>query len=125
MAILPVYTTSKLHAARINLRQTPSSNTGVLFNYVKGVVFGRKWAWFAKIFAGALRTPLHEILDPPLLEHYVWCIVCYYGVITADSLIRYQTLFVVLGSLSQVVHTITYARINPLHCWAQRRLLLL
>ena len=24
MAILPVYTTSKLHAARINLRQTPS-----------------------------------------------------------------------------------------------------
>ena len=70
MAILPVYTTSKLHAARINLRQTPSSNTGVLFNYVKGVVFGRKWAWFAKIFAGALRTPLNEILDPPLCVRY-------------------------------------------------------
>ena len=71
MAILPVYTTSKLHAARINLRQTPSSTTGVSFNYVKSVIFGRKWAWFAKIFAGAqarptLRTPLHEILDPPL-----------------------------------------------------------
>ena len=37
------------------------------------MVFGRKWAWFAKIFAGAqarrtLRTPLHEILDPPLLR---------------------------------------------------------
>ena len=34
------------------------------------MVFGRKWAWFAKIFAPAqarpaLRTPLHEILDPP------------------------------------------------------------
>ena len=63
MAILPVYTTSKLHAARINLRQTPSSTTGVLFNYVKSVVFGRKWAWFAKFFAGVqarptLRTPL-------------------------------------------------------------------
>ena len=36
MTILPVYTTSKLHAARINLRQTPSSTPGVLFNYVKG-----------------------------------------------------------------------------------------
>ena len=36
MATLPVYTTSKLHAARINLRQTPSSTPGVLFNYVKG-----------------------------------------------------------------------------------------
>ena len=36
MAILPVYTTSKLHAARINLRQTPSSTPGVLFNYVNG-----------------------------------------------------------------------------------------
>ena len=36
MAILPVYTTSKLHAARINLRQTLSSTPGVLFNYVKG-----------------------------------------------------------------------------------------
>ena len=72
MAILPVYTTSKLHAARINLRQTPSSTPGALFNYVKGVVYARKWAWFAKIFAGAqahptLRTPLHEILDPPLI----------------------------------------------------------
>ena len=39
MAILPVYTTSKLHAARINLRQTPSSTPGVLFNYVKGCGF--------------------------------------------------------------------------------------
>ena len=33
MAILPVYTTSKLHGARINLRQTPSSTPGLLFNY--------------------------------------------------------------------------------------------
>ena len=69
MAILPVYTTSKLHAARINLRQTPSSTPGVLFNYVKGRGFGRKWAWFPKISADAqtrpiLRTPLH---DPPLI----------------------------------------------------------
>ena len=40
------------------------------------------------------------------LEHYVRCIVCYYGVITAEQFTRYQTLFVVLGSLSQVVHTI-------------------
>ena len=38
MAILPVYTTSKLHPARINLRQTPSETPGVLFNYVQGVV---------------------------------------------------------------------------------------
>ena len=35
------------------------------------MVFGRKWAWFAKLLAGAqarltLRTPLHEILDLPL-----------------------------------------------------------
>jgi len=71
MAILLVYTTSKLHAARINLRQTPSSTHGVLFNYIKRRGFGRKWAWFAKFFADAqarptLRTPLHEILDPPL-----------------------------------------------------------
>ena len=72
MAILPVYTTSKLHAARINLKHLAQQTTpGVSFNYVKGVVFGRKWAWFSKIFEGAqarptLRTPLHEILDPPL-----------------------------------------------------------
>ena len=77
MAILPAYTTSKLHAARINLRQTPSSTPGVMFNYVKGVVFGQKWAWFAKIFAVAqarptLRTPLHEILDPPLVHTDTW-----------------------------------------------------
>ena len=39
MAILPVYTTSKLHAARINLRQTPSSTPG-------GIVQLRKRAWF-------------------------------------------------------------------------------
>ena len=37
------------------------------------MVFSRKRAWFAKIFAGAqarptLRTPLHEILDPPLMS---------------------------------------------------------
>ena len=72
MAILPVYTTSKLHAARINLKHLAQQTTlGVSFNYVKGVVFGRKWAWFSKIFEGAqarptLPTPLHEILDPPL-----------------------------------------------------------
>ena len=71
MTILPVYTTSKLHAARISLRQTPSSTPGVLFNYAKGVVFSRKWAWFAK-FSWArkrARPPLHEILDPPLHSH--------------------------------------------------------
>ena len=71
MAILPVYTTSKLHAARINLRQTPSSTLGVLFNCVKGCGFWPKVGVVCKIFAGAqvrltLRTPLHEILDPPL-----------------------------------------------------------
>ena len=70
MAILPVYTTSKLHAARINLRQTPSSTPGIVFNYVKGVLAG-SGRGFQKIFAGAqarpiLRTPIHEILDPPL-----------------------------------------------------------
>ena len=42
MAILPVYITSKLHAARINLRQTPSSTPGVLFSYVKGRGFWPK-----------------------------------------------------------------------------------
>ena len=57
MAILPVYTTSKLHAARINLRQTPSSTPGVLFNYVKGHGFDRKWAWFAIFFTGAQAHP--------------------------------------------------------------------
>ena len=71
MAILPVYTTSKMYAARINL--TPSSTPGVSFNYVKGRGFSRKWAWFAKIFAAALArptlpNPLHEILDPPLVS---------------------------------------------------------
>ena len=40
------------------------------------MVFGRKWAWFAKIFAVAqarptLRTPLHEILDPPLVDYII------------------------------------------------------
>ena len=39
MAILPVYTTSKLHAARINLRQTPSSTPGVLFNHSDSKTF--------------------------------------------------------------------------------------
>ena len=71
MAILPVYTTSKLHAARINLRQTPSSTPGVLVNYVKGRVFDRKWAWFVKNFRGRTSAPdrmnpRYEILDPPL-----------------------------------------------------------
>ena len=65
MAILPVYTTSKLHAARINLRQTRSSTPGVLVNCVKGVV--------CKNFRGRASTPnlmnppFYEILDPPLL----------------------------------------------------------
>ena len=36
MTILPVYTTSKLHAARINLGQTPSSTPG------RGIVQLRK-----------------------------------------------------------------------------------
>ena len=58
MAILPVYTTSKLHAARINLK-----HLGVSFNYVKGVVFGRKWAWFSKIFAGGASAP--DLTNPP------------------------------------------------------------
>ena len=41
MAILPVYTTSKLHAARINLRQTPSLTPGPW-----GIVQLRKRACF-------------------------------------------------------------------------------
>ena len=40
------------------------------------------------------------------LERYVQCIVCYYDVITAEQFTRYQTLYVVLRNLSQVVHTI-------------------
>ena len=65
MAILPVYTTSKLHAARINLRQTPSSTPGVLFNYVKGRGFGRKWAWFAKFSWARKRAQPYE---PPFMK---------------------------------------------------------
>ena len=57
MAILPVYTTSKLHAARINLRQTPSSTPGVSFNYVKGHGFGRKWAFRRRASALDLMNP--------------------------------------------------------------------
>ena len=53
MAILPVCTTSKLHAARINLRQTPSSIPGVLFNYVKGRGFWPEEGVVCKIFADA------------------------------------------------------------------------
>ena len=66
----PVYTTSKLHAARINLRPTPSSTPGVLFNYVKGRGFWSKVGVVCKkiLRARTLRTPLHEILDPPLQE---------------------------------------------------------
>ena len=71
MAILPVYITSKLHAARINLKHL-AQHLGVLFNYVKGRGFDRKWAWFTKNFHWhaarlTLRTPLHEILDLPLV----------------------------------------------------------
>ena len=35
------------------------------------MVFGRKWAWFAKFSRArpTLRTPLHEILDPPLITN--------------------------------------------------------
>ena len=61
MTILPVYTTSKLHAARINLRQTPSSTPGVLFSYVKGRGFGRKWAWFT--IYGRASAP--DLMNPP------------------------------------------------------------
>ena len=61
MAILPVYTTSKLHEAWINLRQTPSSTPD---NYVKGVVFGQKWAWFAKKFA-------RPTLWTPFMKSYI------------------------------------------------------
>ena len=53
MAILPVYTTSKLHVARINLRQTPSSTPGVLFDYVKGVVLAESGRGLQKISADA------------------------------------------------------------------------
>ena len=63
MAILPVYTTFKLHAARINHRQTISSTPGVLFNYVKGCGFGRKWAWFAKNFRSRASVP--DLMNPP------------------------------------------------------------
>jgi len=35
-------------------------------------------------------------------------------VITAEQFTRYETLFIVLGSLSQVVYTITYAAITLL-----------
>ena len=57
MAILPVYTTSKLHAARINLRQTPSSTSGVLFNYVKGHGFWPEVGVVCKIFHLCASTP--------------------------------------------------------------------
>ena len=73
MAILPVYITSKLHAVRINLRQTPSSTPGVLFNYVKEHGFWPNVGVICTIFHGRAstlnltETPLHEILDPPLL----------------------------------------------------------
>ena len=63
-----MYTTSKLHAARINLKHLAQhlgyrSTTWFLAGSGRGL---------QKIFAGAqarptLRTPLHEILDPPLL----------------------------------------------------------
>ena len=62
MAILPVYTTSKLHAARINLRQTPSSTPGYCSTTQKGVVLAGSGRGLQKFS----RTPLHEILDPPL-----------------------------------------------------------
>ena len=66
MAILPVYTTSKLHAARINLRQTPSSTPGVLFNYVKGHGFWPKVGVVCKIFLQARkRTRPYE---PPFMK---------------------------------------------------------
>ena len=33
------------------------------------MVFGRKWAWFTKIFTAARKlAQLHEILDPPLCK---------------------------------------------------------
>ena len=47
----------------------------------------------------------------------VWCIACYYGVITAEQFTRHQTSFIVSGNISQAI---TYARIKPLHCWAIR-----
>ena len=62
MAILPVYTTSKLHAARINLRQTPSSTPGVLFNYIKGVVLAGSGRGLQK-FHGRASTP--DLMNPP------------------------------------------------------------
>ena len=81
MAILPVCTTSKLHAARINLRQTPSSvNTW-------GIVQLRKRVWFwpevgvvckkfhARKRARPYEPPHHEILDLPLTKRFelkVW-----------------------------------------------------
>ena len=65
MAILPVYTTFKLHAARINLKHLAQHRV---------IVRLRKRAWFwpevgvvCKNFRPTLRTPLHEILDPPLI----------------------------------------------------------
>ena len=65
MAILPVYTTSKLHAARINLRQTPELNT-----WAWGIVQLRKRAWFltgtgavCKIFRGRASVP--DLTNPP------------------------------------------------------------
>ena len=63
MAILPVYTTSKLHAARINLRQTPSSTPGVLFNYVKGRVFWPEVGVICKNFHGRASAP--DLMNPP------------------------------------------------------------
>jgi len=57
MEILPVYTTSKLHAARINLRQTPSSTPGVLFNYVKGMVFWPEVGVVFKNFPACTSAP--------------------------------------------------------------------
>ena len=63
MAILPVYTASKLHAARINLRQTPSSTPGVLFNYVKGRGFWPKVGVVCKIFRGHVSVP--DLTNPP------------------------------------------------------------
>ena len=66
MAILPVYTASKLHAARINLKHLAQQ-------YVKERGFWPKVGVVCKKFRGrtrpTLRTPLHEILDPPLVKH--------------------------------------------------------
>ena len=65
MAILPVYTTSKLHAARINLRQTPSSTPGYCSTTQKGVVLAGSGRGLQKFSRTRKRARPYE---PPFMK---------------------------------------------------------